>query len=112
MVMLFQPAEERLIICQTPYMQSSSLVHILGIQTAIDLGIGHLIIVESDSLKAVRAINSDVDFYDTAVGHLVEEIKSFVSSSFLSFVSVISPRASYSRSLVHQGGRANYKLFA
>ena len=55
-----------------------------GIQTAINLGIGHLI-VESDSLKAVRAINSD-DFDDTTVGHLVEEIKSLVSFSFLSHV--------------------------
>jgi hypothetical protein len=54
-----------------------------GIQAAIDLGIGHLI-VESDSQLVVRAINTD-EFDDAAMEHLVEEIKFLVSFSFLSF---------------------------
>jgi hypothetical protein len=54
-----------------------------GIQTAIDLGIGQLI-VEMDSLMAVRAINSS-DFDEAAAGHLVGEIQSLVLASFISF---------------------------
>lgn len=46
----------------------------LGIQTAIELGISHLI-VETDSQLAVRVINTGV-FDEVAIGHLVEEIKS------------------------------------
>jgi hypothetical protein len=54
-----------------------------GIQTAIDLGIGQLI-VEMDSLMVVRAINSS-DFDEAAAGHLAGEIKSLVLASFISF---------------------------
>ena len=69
--------------------------------------------MESDSLKAVRAINSD-NFDDTTVGHLVEEIKSLVSFSFLSHVCQFKGRncnqaAHESGPLV---GRRNYKFFA
>lgn len=53
------------------------------IQTAIDLGIGQLI-VEMDSLMVARAINYS-DFDEAAAGHLVGEIKSLVLASFISF---------------------------
>jgi ribonuclease HI len=54
-----------------------------GIQMALNLGISRLQ-VESDAQEVVKAINSNA--YDmSVVGHLVEEIKSLVSSKFISF---------------------------
>jgi ribonuclease HI len=52
-----------------------------GIQTAVDLGIGHPII-ETDAKLAVQAITTN-DFDEAAVGLFIAEIKSLVSSAFL-----------------------------
>lgn len=54
-----------------------------GVQIAIDLGIGH-IILETDAQEVVRALNSTA-YDDSVVGHLVEEIKFLSSSNFISF---------------------------
>ena len=53
-----------------------------GIQAAIGLGIGQLIL-ETDAQKVVSAINT-TNYADTATGHLVEEIKSLVDWNFMS----------------------------
>jgi hypothetical protein len=54
-----------------------------GIQLAVDLGIGR-IIVETDAQEVVKAIKSSS--YDASVvGHLVDEIKFLLTSNFLSF---------------------------
>ena len=52
-------------------------------QTAVDLGIGH-IILETDAQEVVRAMNSTA-YDDSVVGHLVEEIKFLSRSNFISF---------------------------
>lgn len=54
-----------------------------GIQTAVDLGIGHLI-VETDAKMVAQAVSTN-DFDDAAMGLLVSEIKNLVSSCFISF---------------------------
>jgi ribonuclease HI len=54
-----------------------------GIQMAVDLGIGR-ILVETDAQEVARAIKS-ADFDLSAVGHLIDEIKSLLCSNFISF---------------------------
>jgi hypothetical protein len=61
-----------------------------GIQTVVDLGIGHLI-VETNAKLAVEAITT-IDFDEATVGLLIAEIKSSVSSCFLSFECVFKGR--------------------
>jgi len=61
-----------------------------GIQLAVDLGIGR-IIVETDAQEVVKAIKSSS--YDASVvGHLVDEIKFLLASNFLSFECVFIGR--------------------
>jgi len=60
------------------------------VQTAVDLGIGH-IILETDAQEVVRAMNSTA-YDDSVVGHLVEEIKFLSRSNFISFECVHVPR--------------------
>jgi hypothetical protein len=50
---------------------------------AVNLGIGR-ILVESDAQEVVRAIKSG-DYDLSAVGHLIDEIKSLLCSNFISF---------------------------
>ena len=52
-------------------------------QSVVDLGIGH-ITLETDPQEVVRALNS-ATYDDSVVGHLVEEIKSLLSSNVISF---------------------------
>ena len=52
-------------------------------QAAVDLGIGRLI-VETDAKMVVQALNTN-DYDETTVGVLIVEIKSLVSSCFISF---------------------------
>lgn len=53
--------------------QAELVACLQGVQAAIDLGIGH-IILETDAREVVKALNSKA--YDgSVVGHLVEEIK-------------------------------------
>jgi len=54
-----------------------------GIQAVVDLGIGWLI-VETNTKMVIQALNTN-DYEETAVGVLIAEIKSLVSSSFISF---------------------------
>lgn len=57
-----------------------------GLQSAADLGIGHLIL-ESDAQEVVSALNSTV-YDDSVLRHLIEEIKFQARLNFNSFVCV------------------------
>ena len=70
--------------------QGELIACLQGIQTAIDLGIGKLI-VETDAKMVVQALSSNA-FDDSAVGVLVAEIKSLASSNFISFKCVFRVR--------------------
>jgi hypothetical protein len=52
-----------------------------GIQLAVNLGIGR-IIVETDAQEVVKAIKSS-SYDGSVVGHLIDEIKSLLASNFL-----------------------------
>jgi hypothetical protein len=54
-----------------------------GIQLAVNLGIGQ-IIVETDAQEVVKAINSS-SYDDSVVGHLIVEVKSLLGSNFLGY---------------------------
>jgi hypothetical protein len=56
------------------------IVCLHGIQSAVDLGIGRLI-VETDAKMVVQAIVTN-EYDDAVVGVLITEIKSLVSSAF------------------------------
>ena len=70
--------------------QGELIACLQGIQTAIELGIGKLI-VETDAKMVVQALSSNA-FDDSAVGVLVAEIKSLASSNFISFKCVFRVR--------------------
>jgi len=61
-----------------------------GIQLAVNMGIGH-IIVETDAQEVVKAVNSR-EYDDSAVSHLIEEIKSLLGSNFLNHECVFVSR--------------------
>jgi hypothetical protein len=59
------------------------IAYLQGIQTAVDLGIGRLI-VETDAKMVVQAITSK-SFDDTAVGVLIVEMKALAVDCFINF---------------------------
>jgi hypothetical protein len=54
-----------------------------GLQTAISLGVGHLIL-ETDAQDVVQGIKTN-NFLDSAIGHLLAEIKSLVRLNLFTF---------------------------
>jgi len=71
--------------------QAELIACLQGIQMAASLGIGRLILA-TDAMEVVGAVNSEV--HDaSAVGHLMEEIKSLLSLNFISFECVFGSRS-------------------
>ena len=69
--------------CLLNAFQAELIAFLQGIQAVVDLGIGRLI-VETDTKMVVQALNTN-DYHETAVGVLIGEIKSLMSSCFISF---------------------------
>ena len=61
-----------------------------GVQAAIGVGAGN-VILESDSLIVVQAINTGA-YSESAVGTLVDELRSLVVDNFISFQCVFKVR--------------------
>ena len=71
--------------------QAETIVCLQGVQAAINLGIGRLIL-ETDALKVKQAVSSESHDMSVA-GGLVEEFKFIASTSFISFECVHIPRS-------------------
>lgn len=63
--------------------QAELMACLQGLQMAVDLGIG-CVIVETDAQEVVAAIKTN-SYDGAAVGHLVDEIKALLSLNLLSF---------------------------
>ena len=72
-------------------LQGELIACIQGVQAAIEVGVGH-VVVESDDVAVVQAVYSSA--YDlSAVTHLVAELRSLLSMNFISWVVQQSPRS-------------------
>lgn len=72
-------------------LQGELIACIQGVQAAIEVGVGH-VVVESDAVAVVQAVYSSA--YDlSAVTHLVAELRSLLSMNFISWVVQQSPRS-------------------
>ena len=71
--------------------QAELVACLQGLQTAVDLGIGR-IVLETDAQEVVRAMNS-MAYDDSVVGVLVEEIKSLSILNFINFECVFVGRS-------------------
>ena len=71
--------------------QAETIACLQGVQAASSLGIGRLIL-ETDALKVKQAVMSEMQDLSSAEG-LVEELKFFTSTNFISFECVHIPRS-------------------
>lgn len=63
-------------------LQTELIAGLQGVHTAINVGIGHLLILETDALLVKEAVTTDT-YLLSAVGGLVDELKHLLATNFI-----------------------------